>query len=62
MNFRYEDLNKEIFDKVVAFSYSIGLGLGGPGAMIMLIYDMFDPVLFSASRIQTIKTMLEDTL
>lgn len=26
------------------------------------IYDMFDPVLFSASRIQTIKTMLEDTL
>lgn len=26
------------------------------------IYDMFDPVLFSDSRIQTIKTMLEDTL
>lgn len=39
MNFRYEDLNKEIFDKVVAFSYSIGSGLGGPGAMIMLTRD-----------------------
>ena len=39
MNFRYEDLNKEIFDKVVAFSYSIGSGLGGTGAMIMLTRD-----------------------
>lgn len=39
MNFRYEGLNKEIFDKVVAFSYSIGSGLGGPGAMIMLTRD-----------------------
>ena len=39
LNFRYEDLNKEIFDKVVAFSYSIGSGLGGPGAMIMLTRD-----------------------
>ena len=39
MNFRYEDLNKEIFDKVVAFSYSIGSVLGGPGAMIMLTRD-----------------------
>ena len=36
MNFRYQDLNKELFDKVVAFSYSIGSGLGGPGAIIML--------------------------
>ena len=27
MNFRYADLNKELFDKVVAFSYSIGSGL-----------------------------------
>lgn len=26
------------------------------------IYDMFDPVLFSASRLQTIKTMLGDNL
>ena len=39
MNFRYEDLNKELFDKVVAFSYSIGSGLGGPGAIIMLTRD-----------------------
>lgn len=37
--FRYEDLNKELFDKVVAFSYSIGSGLGGPGAIIMLTRD-----------------------
>ena len=26
------------------------------------VYDMFDPVLFSASRLQTIKTMLGDNL
>ena len=39
MNFRYQDLNKELFDKVVAFSYSIGSGLGGPGAIIMLSRD-----------------------
>lgn len=39
MNFRYEDLNKGLFDKVVAFSYSIGSGLGGPGAIIMLTRD-----------------------
>lgn len=26
------------------------------------IYDIFDPVLFSASRLQTIKTMLGDNL
>lgn len=39
MNFRYQDLNKELFDKVVAFSYSIGSGLGGPGAIIMLTRD-----------------------
>lgn len=39
MNFRYEHLNKELFDKVVAFSYSIGSGLGGPGAIIMLTRD-----------------------
>lgn len=39
LNFRYEDLNKALFDKVVAFSYSSGSGLGGPGAIIMLIRD-----------------------
>ena len=39
MDFRYEHLNKELFDKVVAFSYSIGSGLGGPGAIIMLTRD-----------------------
>lgn len=39
MNFRYKDLNKELFDKVVAFSYSIGLRLGGSGAIIMLSRD-----------------------
>lgn len=39
MVFRYEDLNEVLFDKVVAFSYSIGSGLGGPGAIIMLTRD-----------------------
>lgn len=35
MNFRYE----ELFDDVVAFSYSIGSGLGGPGMIVLLTRD-----------------------
>lgn len=31
-------------------------------AEVEIIYDMFDPVLFSVSRLQTIKTMLGDNL
>lgn len=39
MGFKFEDLNEELFSKVIAFSYSIGSGLGGPGAIIMLTND-----------------------
>ena len=58
MNFRYEDLNKEIFDKVVAFSYSIGSGLGGPGAMIIavpafaVIYDLISRAVHRSLRLR----------
>ena len=50
MSFRLEDLNNELFSKVIAFSYSIGTGLGGPGAIIMLTNDgktQMEKVLFS---------------
>ena len=39
MNFRYENLNEKLFDKVIAFSYSMGSGLGGPGMIAMLTID-----------------------
>ncbi len=39
MNFRYENLNEKLFDKVIAFSYSMGSGLGGPGMIAMLTRD-----------------------
>ena len=39
MGFKFEDLNNELFDKVIAFSYSNGSGLGGPGAITMLTND-----------------------
>ena len=39
MNFTYKDLNDELFMNVIAFSYSIGSGLGGPGAIDMLTND-----------------------
>lgn len=39
MVFRYENLNEELFNKVIAFSYSIGSGLGGPGKIVMLTRD-----------------------
>lgn len=39
MSFKFEDLNDELFSRVIAFSYSIGSGLGGPGAIIMLTND-----------------------
>ena len=39
MSFKFEDLNEELFSRVIAFSYSIGSGLGGPGAIIMLTND-----------------------
>lgn len=39
MNFRYENLNEKLFDKMIAFSYSMGSGLGGPGMIAMLTRD-----------------------
>lgn len=39
MSFGYEDLNIELFNKIIAFSYSMGSGLGGPGMIIMLTSD-----------------------
>lgn len=39
MNFRYENLNEKLFAKVIAFSYSMGSGLGGPGMIAMLTRD-----------------------
>ena len=39
MNFTFKNLNEELFRKVIAFSYSIGSGLGGPGAIDMLTND-----------------------
>lgn len=35
MIFELEDLNEELFDRVVCFSYSYPSGLGGPGSMLM---------------------------
>lgn len=39
MSFGYENLNIELFNKIIAFSYSMGSGLGGPGMIIMLTSD-----------------------
>lgn len=39
MSFRYEDLNDNLFEKIIAFSYSMGAGLGGPGMIILLTSD-----------------------
>lgn len=39
MSFKFEDLNDNLFEKLIAFSYSIGSGLGGPGMIIMLTSD-----------------------
>lgn len=39
MSFGYEDLNIELFNKIIAFSYSMASGLGGPGMIIMLTSD-----------------------
>lgn len=39
MSFNFEDLNEKLFDKVIAYSYSIGSGLGGPGAICLLTED-----------------------
>lgn len=39
MSFGYENLNIELFNKIIAFSYSRGSGLGGPGMIIMLTSD-----------------------
>lgn len=39
MSFKFEDLNDNLFGKLIAFSYSLGSGLGGPGMIIMLISD-----------------------
>lgn len=39
MSFKFEDLNEELFSRVIAFSYSIGSGLGGPGAIYLLTND-----------------------
>lgn len=39
MSFGYENLNTELFNKIIAFSYSMGSGLGGPGMIIMLTSD-----------------------
>lgn len=39
MSFGYEDLNIELFNKIIAFSYSMGSGLGGQGMIIMLTSD-----------------------
>jgi len=39
LNFRYENLNEKLFAKVIAFSYSMGSGLGGPGMIAMLTRD-----------------------
>ena len=39
MRFKFEDLNDALFSKVIAFSYSKGSGLGGPGVIYMLTND-----------------------
>lgn len=39
MSFKFEDLNDALFSKVIAFSYSKGSGLGGPGVIYMLTND-----------------------
>lgn len=39
MSFGYDELNIELFNKIIAFSYSMGSGLGGPGMIIMLTSD-----------------------
>ena len=39
MSFKFEDIDDNLFEKLIAFSYSMGLGLGGPGVIIMLTSD-----------------------
>lgn len=39
MSFGYDDLNIELFNKIIAFSYSMCSGLGGPGMIVMLTGD-----------------------
>ena len=39
MGFDFEDLNEELFSKVIAFSYCKGSGLGGPGVINFLTND-----------------------
>ena len=39
MSFTFTDLNEELFSKVIAFSYSKGSGLGGPGVIYILTDD-----------------------
>lgn len=36
MSFVFEDLNEELFEKVIAFSYRMGSGMGGPGDIFLL--------------------------
>ena len=61
---RYADVNEVIkqYDYPGNAADEVAEVLGITRDEVGFIYDMFDPVLFSASRIQTIKTMLEDTL
>ena len=37
--FQFEDLNDELYDRVVCFSYSYPSGLGGPGTLLMYTED-----------------------
>lgn len=39
MSFKFEDLNDNLFETIIAFSYSMGSGLGGPGMIVMLTID-----------------------
>ena len=39
LSFKFEDLHDNLFEKLIAFSYSMGSGLGGPGVIIMLTSD-----------------------
>ena len=39
LSFKFEDLNDNLFEKLIAFSYSMGSGLGGPGMIAMLTRD-----------------------
>lgn len=39
MSFKFEDLNDNLFETIIAFSYSMDSGLGGPGMIVMLTID-----------------------